>query len=97
MPTKMKTTSPLHQALFHAQSREHPVKLIKAAEASRLLPSAGHGSCETGNAGPRKSPEVRLVGTGPDYCDLEVVCGCGDVTRFRCWNNPPAEEKGTNK
>jgi hypothetical protein len=93
----MKTTTlpPLHRSLFSQENVAHPVKVIKAEQAINLLSPTGNGSCETGKGSPRKNPEVRLVATGPDYCDLEVVCGCGDTTRFRCWNTPSTDEKGT--
>jgi hypothetical protein len=92
----MKTISAakLHHALFSQEGGALPVKVIKAEQAARLLPGATPGACAAGDQGPRKSSEVRLVGTGPDYCDLEIVCGCGEVTRFRCWNTPSTDANG---
>ncbi|MEI9998712.1 MAG: hypothetical protein WDO13_05855 [Verrucomicrobiota bacterium] len=71
--------------------REQPVRLIKAAQASKLLGN-GHAqpAAGAGPAAPHAKAEIRLVKSGPDYCDLEIVCGCGEVTPFRCWNSPGA-------
>jgi hypothetical protein len=84
----------LNESLFKLDSKEQPVRLIKAAQASKLLSSThGHGALH--DAGEiHKKPEIRLVQSGPDYCDLEVVCGCGESTQVRCWNTPPAGDKG---
>jgi len=89
----MKNIAParLPHALFSPDGGAHPVKLIKADQAARLLPG---GTCAATEKGPRQAAEIRLVATGPDYTDLEVICGCGEVTRFRCWNTPSGEEKG---
>ncbi len=64
---------------------EQTVRVIKAAQAGRLL--GGHSHVTPGAAAPKK-PEIRLIETGADYCDLEVICGCGESTRVRCWNSP---------
>jgi hypothetical protein len=66
------------------------VRVIKADQAVQFA-SPEKATPATGSATvPHKTAEVRMIGSGPDYCDLELVCGCGDVTRFRCWNT---EEK----
>ena len=74
--------------LFMPEPASHTVRVIKAADAAALLPP----DLKTHDhpTGPRKPTEVRLVGSGPDYADLEFICGCGEVTRFRCWNSPGA-------
>ena len=76
------------------REKEQPVRVIKAAQAGKLLSSGGNGN---GHAAPHEGgtgqhkPEIRLVQAGSDFCDLEVVCGCGESTRVRCWNSPTAE------
>ena len=72
--------------LFMPEPASHTVRVIKAADAAALLPP--NPKAHDHAPGPRKPAEVRLVGTGADYADLEFVCGCGEVTRFRCWNSP---------
>jgi hypothetical protein len=67
---------------------EQPVRLIKAAQASKLL---GGGHAHSAATTPHGKPEIRLVKAGPDYCDLEVICGCGESTQVRCWNAPAAQ------
>jgi hypothetical protein len=91
----MKTNhqSSLNEALFKKSSSEQPVRLIKAAQASKLL--GGLHTHSNGNAGteaPRK-PEIRMIHSGADYCDLEIICGCGESTQVRCWNTPAKEAK----
>jgi hypothetical protein len=71
------------------QDKEQPVRVIKAAQANKMLGTA-NGHAHTGDA-PQKKPEIRMIQTGPDYCDLEVVCGCGESTQIRCWNSPAAQ------
>jgi len=66
---------------------EQPVRLIKAAQAGKLL---GGGHAHAGN-GKHAKPEIRLVKAGSDFCDLEIVCGCGESTQVRCWNAPAAQ------
>ena len=90
----MKTSHPLAQSLFRQESGAHTVKVIKAEQAIKLLQAEGKTVCAPGPEGYRKNAEIRLVATGSDYCDLEVICGCGDVTRFRAWNTTAPEEKG---
>ncbi len=75
----------LAAAILQPAASSHTVRVIKAADAATLLPPQKKDPV---HAGPRKPSEVRLVATGADYCDLEFTCGCGDVTRFRCWNAP---------
>jgi len=69
---------------------EQQVRVIKAAQANKLLGTA-NGHAHADGAAAHKKPEIRLVQTGPDYCDLEVVCGCGESTQIRCWNSPAAQ------
>ncbi len=69
---------------------EQPVRLIKAAQASKLLGGGHAHAATTDGNGAHAKPEIRLVKAGPDYCDLEVVCGCGESTQVRCWNAPAA-------
>ena len=89
----MKTNHPLHHSLFHQESGGHSVSVIKANQAG--LPKANGDLAKDGK--PRPS-EIRLVETGPDYCDLELICGCGETTRFRCWSAASAiEGKGPSK
>jgi hypothetical protein len=40
---------------------------------------------------PQRKPEIRLIQTGADYCDIEIVCSCGERTQVRCWNTPAAQ------
>jgi hypothetical protein len=75
-------------AIFRRES-EQPVRLIKAAQANKIL-GGGHAHTGTLGAAPAK-PEIRLVKAGPDFCDLEIVCGCGESTQVRCWNAPAAQ------
>ncbi len=66
---------------------EQTVRVIKAAQAAKIL--GGHAHASLGSAlASHKKPEIRLIETGADYCDLEIVCGCGETTRVRCWNTP---------
>lgn len=89
----MKTpSSRLSESIFKSALSEQPVRLIKAAQASKLL-GGGH-SHTAGATEAHKKPEIRLIHSGSDYCDLEVVCGCGESTQVRCWNTPPSEDKG---
>jgi hypothetical protein len=93
----MKTLNPskIHESLFRHESGEQPVRLIKADQVGNLLHAAANGH-ETlhGSEEIHKKPEIRMIHSGADYCDLEVVCGCGESTQVRCWNTPPAEGKG---
>jgi hypothetical protein len=88
----MKTPSSIAASLFKQDFAEQPIRLIKAAQAGKFLAGGGH-SHATGPAEPHKKPEIRLIQTGADYCDLEIVCGCGESTQVRCWNSPSAQEK----
>jgi hypothetical protein len=84
----MKTAASKIDLLFKNERREQPVRLIKAAQASKLLGIAApaHNHADTKGAG--KKPEIRLVRATAEYCDLEVTCGCGESTQVRCWNTP---------
>ena len=75
-------------SIFNHDGGEQPVRLIKAAQASKLL-GGGHTHAAVTN-GAHAKPEIRLVKAGVDYCDLEIVCGCGESTQVRCWNAPAA-------
>ena len=91
----MKTQTPPKPGLspFKQDNGVQPVRLIKAAQASKLLNGVTHNHTVATEV--HKKPEIRLVHSGADYCDLEVVCGCGESTQVRCWNTPSAEDKGT--
>jgi hypothetical protein len=95
----MKSPNPsqINESLFKQHTGEQPVRLIKAAQAGKFLNASanGHGTVNGshGSADLHK-PEIRLIQSGADYCDLEVICGCGESTQVRCWNTPQAEEKG---
>jgi hypothetical protein len=84
----MKTPSKSNITSIFNRDNEQPVRLIKAAQASKLLSGHAHTAAP---ATPHAKPEIRLVKAGPDYCDLEVVCGCGESTQVRCWNAPAAQ------
>ena len=83
--------SKIPAALITPEATAHAVRLIKADDAAALLPPEHRD--HSLSKGPRKPAEVRLVATGPDYCDLELICGCGEVTRFRAWNTPASDAK----
>jgi len=91
----MKTppTSRLNPSFFKQECGEQSVRVIKAAQASKLFSGGanGNGHVHT-NAEPHKKPEIRMIHAGPDYCDLEVVCGCGESTQVRCWNTPAEQQ-----
>jgi len=90
----MKTFNPAKTAssLFKHDGAQ-PVRLIKAAQASKILGGGHtHAGLHTADAA-HKKPEIRLVHAGADYCDLEVVCGCGESTQVRCWNTPATANK----
>ncbi len=84
--------SKIPSALFAPDAAVHSVRVIKADQAGAFL-SPDQKNHHHAASGPRKPAEVRLVGTGADYCDLELVCGCGEVTRFRAWNTQGAAEQ----
>lgn len=93
----MKSLHPsrIHESLFKQDTREQPVRLIKAAQASKLLNGSAHShGALNGSVEVHKKPEIRMVQSGADYCDLEITCGCGESTQVRCWNTPQNEEKG---
>jgi hypothetical protein len=74
-------------SIFNQDKGEQPVRLIKAAQAGKLL---GGGHAHATANGTQAKPEIRLVKAGEDYCDLEIICGCGESTQVRCWNAPAA-------
>ncbi len=82
--------SRINPTLFKQEPGEQTIRVIKAAQASKLLGGAAAGHPHT-PAQAHKKPEIRMVHSGPDYCDLEVVCGCGESTQVRCWNTPREE------
>jgi hypothetical protein len=84
----------LAASLFRQDASPHTVRVIKADQATQFASPEKSGHADGQSAHARKNAEVRMVGSGPDYCDLELVCGCGEVTRFRCWNT---EEKAAAK
>ncbi len=89
----MKTSpAPRTNSIFKHDSGEQPVRLIKAAQAGKLL-GGGHAHPVTNGA--HAKPEIRLVKAGADYCDLEIICGCGESTQVRCWNAPAANGANT--
>jgi len=88
------SSSKINPSIFKQDLGEQPVRLIKAAQASKLLNGIGHAHEAVA---PHKKPEIRMIHSEGDYCDLEVICGCGESTRVRCWNTPLAEEKGSAK
>ena len=94
----MKTppSSKISDSIFNQDASEQPVRLIKAAQAGKLLHASSHGQAHLqGAADVHKKPEIRMIHSGPDYCDIELVCGCGESTQVRCWNTPGAGEKAT--
>ncbi len=84
----MKSPTKSNLSSIFRNDGEQPVRLIKAAQASKLLGGHTHA---TAAPGAHAKPEIRLVKAGPDFCDLEVVCGCGESTQVRCWNAPAAQ------
>jgi hypothetical protein len=92
----MKTISnpKLAASLFRPDNTPHTVRVIKADNATQFASPEKSGHALDTPAHARKNAEVRMVGSGADDCDLEMVCGCGEVTRFRCWNT---EEKAATK
>ncbi len=90
---KSPNSSKINPSIFKQDQGEQPIRLIKAAQAGKLFSgtAAGH-AVHAGTAG-QKKPEIRMIHAGSDYCDLEVVCGCGETTQVRCWNTPLPEQK----
>ncbi len=86
------TPSHRNKALFKSDFGEQPIKLIKAAQAGKLLSGTAHA--HTNHVEAHKAPEIRLVQTGAGYCDLEVICRCGESTQVRCWNTTDGKENG---
>jgi hypothetical protein len=85
----MKTPTKTNLSSVFRRDSEQPVRLIKAAQAGKLL--GGHHAHATALDASHAKPEIRLVKAGADYCDLEIVCGCGESTQVRCWNSPAAQ------
>jgi hypothetical protein len=93
----MKSPNPskIYESVFKQDIGEQPVRLIKAAQVGKLLhASANDHDTLHETADLHQKPEIRMIHSGADYCDLEVVCGCGESTQVRCWNTPAKEEKG---
>ena len=90
------SSSKINPLIFKQDAGEQPVRLIKAAQAGKLLNGTGQDHVHHAAAA-HKKPEIRMIHSGGDYCDLEVICGCGESTQVRCWNTPLAEEKGASK
>jgi hypothetical protein len=80
-------SSRINPSLFKQEPGEQPIRIIKAAQASKLFGGAAQGHVHAPGE-PHKKPEIRMIHSGADYCDLEVVCGCGESTQVRCWNSP---------
>jgi hypothetical protein len=96
----MKSYSRINPTLFKQQPGEQPIRLIKAAQATKLFGNLGSiganpaAAAHTHAPGEQhKKPEIRMVHSCPEYCDLEVVCGCGASTTVRCWNNAADQQK----
>ncbi len=90
---KLSHSSKINPSIFKQAAGEQPIRLIKAAQASKLLNGTanGHGNGHVHNGTEaHKKPEIRMIQSGTDYCDLEVICGCGESTQVRCWNAPLA-------
>jgi hypothetical protein len=81
----------INESFFKQDIGEQPVRMIKAAQANKFLHGHGHSDSIVPDA--PKKPEIRMIHSGVDYCDLEITCGCGETTQVRCWNTPPAEVK----
>ncbi len=84
----MKTLTKPNLSTIFRRDTEQPVRLIKAAQAAKLLGGA-HAAAPGAKA--HAKPEIRLVKAGPDFCDLEIICGCGESQQVRCWNAPAAQ------
>jgi len=88
--------SKINESLFKNDVGEQPVRLIKAAQVGKLLHGSGNGSAQHGSAEHQNKPQIRLIHSGADYCDIEIVCGCGESTQVRCWSSPAAEGKSAS-
>ena len=87
----MKSNPKTSSGSLFKQDDEQPVRMIKAAQAGKLLNGLGNGNHAGHDASAaHKKPEIRMIHAGADYCDLEVICGCGESTQVRCWNTPAA-------
>ena len=85
--------SKINESLFKNDVGEQPVRLIKAAQVGKLLHGSGNGSAQHGSAEHQNKPQIRLINSGADYCDIEIVCGCGESTQVRCWNAAATAEE----
>ena len=83
-------SSPSLATLFKPEQSEQPIRLIKAAQAGKILGNGHSHVAPAAGVEAQKKPEIRLIKTGPDFCDIEVICGCGESTTVRCWNSPGA-------
>jgi len=90
----MKTphSSKINPILFKQEAGEQSVRLIKAAQAGKFMNGTSNGHNHNVTETSRK-PEIRMIHSGADYCDIEITCGCGESTQVRCWNSPAATEK----
>ena len=89
---KPSNSSKINPLVFKQDLGEQSIRVIKAAQASKLLNGTANGHVHTGPQA-HKKPEIRMIHSGADYCDLEVVCGCGESTQVRCWNTAASSEK----
>jgi hypothetical protein len=85
--------SKINESAFKKDVGEQPVRMIKAAQAGKLLHGFANGHASLGSEESHKKPEIRLIHSAADYCDIEIVCGCGESTQVRCWSTPAAEGK----
>jgi hypothetical protein len=87
----MKTppASKINPSIFKQAAGEQSIRVIKAAQANKFLNGSSNDHVHNG-AEAHKQPEIRMVHSSAEYCDLEVVCGCGETTQVRCWNTPAA-------
>ncbi len=85
-------TAPTKPGVLKPASSSQPVRVIKAAQAGKLLGQSGRVAGQGLHAlpSPAHQPEIRLIHAGADYCDLEITCGCGENTKVRCWTTPAA-------
>jgi len=80
-------SSKIHSVIFKQELEEQTVRVIKAAQAGKIVNGNSNGHVHNG-AEAHKKPEIRMIHSGTEYCDLEIVCGCGESTQVRCWNAP---------
>ena len=92
MKTPPSSSSKINPVLFKQEAGEQSVRLIKASQAGKML-NGGMANGHQNGTEAHKKPEIRMIQSGGDYCDLEITCGCGESTVVRCWNAPAAGEK----